>query len=261
MTLEQAFIGSKTLLLGFSVVAVLGCQPQNQTSTPSSPAPAATPSPSPPEQQMVGAQQADVQLDKETYFPGQQISVVALATGLQDSAWVGVLPAALPHGSEEENDSHDLDYKTVMGETQLILVAPTEPGDYDVRLHDSDQEGKEVASRRFKVVPDPSPVTEAKILWQPKASVVAGTTLEIPFEAPLAFPEDAWIGIVPAATPHGKESDSDSANLGYAHLDRRSRGTVRLTAPAQPGQYEVRMFDADSDGKEIVSVAFVVVTL
>lgn len=251
----------KKYLIGLAIVGAFGCQPAPQT--PSAPQSATTPAPlssrtADTETTLTGALQADVQLDRESYLPGDQIHVTVIAVGLTDTAWVGVVPSDIPHGSEEENDAHDLGYLRV-GEEPIVLLAPAEPGDYDVRLNDSDDAGKEVASRSFKVTVDPAPVEEPKLLWQPPQAVVAESSISVEFEAPLSFPEDAWIGIVPSSTAHGEEAVNDSANLGYQHLNKRSRGKVTLTAPTEPGSYDVRMFDTDSDGKEVASVTFEVV--
>jgi len=181
---------------------------------------------------------------------------MTVATNLTDSAWVGVVPSAIPHGQEEENDNNDLGYVFVKDNTRIILVAPREPGDYDVRLNDDDNKGKEIASRSFQVTDDTQPVTQAKLTWQPEGSLTAGESVEVGFEAPLSFAENAWIGIVPTDTPHGKESENDPVNLGYEHLDGRSRGSVELQLPTTPGTYDMRMFDSDSNGNEVGSVTF-----
>ena len=168
---------------------------------------------------------------------------------------MGVVPSSIPHGSEEDNDSNDLGYVRIR-EGALHLIAPKEPGDYDARLNDSDEDGKEVASRTFKVTVDPSPIVEPKILWAPTGPVPAGSELSIEFEAPLSYSENAWIGVVPSATAHGEEKVNDEAQRGYQHLNQRSRGKVVLTMPEEVGSYDVRMFDSDDGGKEVGSVSF-----
>ena len=254
----------KKYLIGLVLVSTFGCQPQSQTVavTPNpgqsaNPVASATTVSSATPALLTGAQQADVQLDKESYTPGQQIDVTVLATGLDASAWVGVVPGAIEHGSEATNDDNDLGYVQVEQGT-LVLVAPKEVGDYDVRLNDNDdgKTGKEVASRSFKVVADPTPVTAPKLLWQPSGPVALGSPITVDFEAPISYAENAWIGIVPSATAHGEESVNDSANMGYEHLSGRTRGRLILKVPAEAGSYDVRMFDTDSEGKEVDSVTF-----
>ncbi len=250
----------KYFVIGLALVGTFGCQQKPLTEPPAttrSPVSAVIPTPDA-SSDIVAAQVADVQLDKETYLPGDEMQVTVMGPGLTDSAWVGVIPANIPHGSEEDNDSNDLGYIRTAGGI-VSLVAPREPGDYDARLNDSDEEGKEVASRSFKVTPDPSPVAEPKMLWEPSAPILGGSEVVIEFEAPLSFAEDAWIGIVPSATPHGDEDVNDKAQVGYVHLDGRSRGKVKLIVPTEPGDYDVRMYDSDHEGKEVGAITFEVV--
>jgi hypothetical protein len=74
-----------------------------------------------------------------------------------DDAWIGVIPTAVPHGSEAENDRHDLSYQYLSGQTagEMAFGAPDAPGAYDLRLHDTDIDGRELASVSFRVVSEP----------------------------------------------------------------------------------------------------------
>lgn len=70
---------------------------------------------------------------------------------------------------------------------------------------------------------------------------------------------DAWVGIVPAETPHGREVDSDMVDTTYAYISDAVDGQVTLVAPATPGLYDVRLFNTDSDdGVELTFVTFTV---
>ena len=246
------------------VPLVFGCQKEpvpEQTAIPrppaaSSPSPGATATPGGEVGMVSGALQPDVQMDKEVYRPGEQINVTAVATGLADSAWIGVVPSQIPHGKESDNDSNDLGFHYLRDGSKFFLVAPDKPGEYDVRFNDDDADGKEVASRSFKVEPDPNPVNDPRITWEPPAEVEAGSVMDITFEVPTSFAEDAWIGVVPSATAHGSEEDGDAADLVYQPLDGRSRGVASLKAPAEAGDYDVRIYDSDSKGKEVASVSF-----
>ena len=73
--------------------------------------------------------------------------------GLSDSAWAGVVPSQVPHGSEATNDQHDLSYRYLSGNTSgtLSFTAPEDPGSYDIRLHDTGYGGTEIASVTFTV--------------------------------------------------------------------------------------------------------------
>jgi hypothetical protein len=71
--------------------------------------------------------------------------------GINKCGIVYVVP--MPHGSAETNDQHDLQYRYLSGKTSgtLSFDAPEQPGSYDIRLHDTDGGGTEIASVTFTV--------------------------------------------------------------------------------------------------------------
>jgi hypothetical protein len=107
-------------------------------------------------------------LDKTEFQSGEEIRVRFTAPeGLAHDAWIGIIPSQTPHGEEAVNDQHDLDFQYLMGETQGVLVfaAPEAAGAYDFRMHDTDDEGLELASVSFRVTagaePEPEPESES----------------------------------------------------------------------------------------------------
>jgi hypothetical protein len=101
-------------------------------------------------------------LDQTNFAPGEPISVHFTAEpDLNDTAWVGIVPSNIPHGSEVTNDANDIQYWQLVGQTSgvLTLTAPSEPGAYDLRMNDTDyawENGKELASVSFTVSDDRS---------------------------------------------------------------------------------------------------------
>jgi hypothetical protein len=92
--------------------------------------------------------------DKSAYAPGETITVTFSAPeGLPTNAWVGIIPSSVPHGDEAQNDTFDLTYQYLNGMTSgtLVFSAPSVPGSYDFRMHDTDSNGKEIASVTFTV--------------------------------------------------------------------------------------------------------------
>ena len=81
-------------------------------------------------------------LDDEVYGPGDDITVYYTTDGtLSDFAWIGVVPSDVEHGSESTNDANDTDYEWISDTYGTItLEAPLEPGEYDVRMNDDDDE-------------------------------------------------------------------------------------------------------------------------
>jgi outer membrane protein OmpA-like peptidoglycan-associated protein len=104
----------------------------------------------------VGAPSAKVtlQLARNRFIPGEPLAVKFTVDGeLPDSAWAGIVPSKVEHGSEEVNDRNDVDYEYLKKRTSgtLDLRAPVDAGSYDVRVNDSDSSGREIASISFQV--------------------------------------------------------------------------------------------------------------
>ncbi len=97
---------------------------------------------------------ASLTIAKRGYTPGESITVTFTApAGLPTSAWVGVIPSSVAHGSEAVNDQNDVSYQYLEGRTSgtLYFTAPTTPGSFDLRMNSSDDSGKELTSVTFTV--------------------------------------------------------------------------------------------------------------
>ena len=97
----------------------------------------------------------ELTLDAEYYLPGAEILVnYKVPADFEDDAWVGLIPSEVEHGDEEVCDEFDLDFHLIGDEkeAEVIFYAPEECGMYDIRLFDSDFEGKEILSVSFEVV-------------------------------------------------------------------------------------------------------------
>lgn len=95
-----------------------------------------------------------VTLSKTTYAPGDTITVTFTAPATYDtSAWVGLVPSSVAHGSGDDADAADLDYDYLSKRTSgtMDFTAPEEKGSYDLRMIDQSFGGKEVASVTFTV--------------------------------------------------------------------------------------------------------------
>jgi hypothetical protein len=95
-----------------------------------------------------------IKLAKDAFTPGETITVVYTALPEYDSsAWIGIIPSGIAHGSEAENDRHDITYQYLRKSTsgEFKFKAPSNAGSYDMRMHDTDNNGREVASATFAV--------------------------------------------------------------------------------------------------------------
>ncbi len=106
-----------------------------------------------------GSSGAGLRLERDRFAPGEAIVVQFTAPGgWPDNAWVGIVPSNIPHGDERQNDNHDISYQYLKKRTSgsLTFTAPG-VGDWDFRLHDTDDNGKEQASVSFRVGNAPVP--------------------------------------------------------------------------------------------------------
>jgi hypothetical protein len=94
-------------------------------------------------------------LEKKTFRANEEI-VLRFVAGddFEENAWVGIVRSKIKHGSEKENDNHDIAYKHLKMRDAGILYfkAPNSAGRYDFRMHDTDKNGREVTYISFKVV-------------------------------------------------------------------------------------------------------------
>jgi len=94
-----------------------------------------------------------VSIEKTIYVPGETIRVMFKASGdWPTDAWIGIIPSNISHGSEEFNDQYDITYQYIEKRTNGVMefIAP-EPGRWDLRMHDTDDNGREIAYISFVV--------------------------------------------------------------------------------------------------------------
>tara|TARA_B100000700_G_scaffold169477_2_gene187092 strand:- start:6212 stop:8050 length:1839 start_codon:yes stop_codon:yes gene_type:complete len=94
-----------------------------------------------------------IEIEKSTYKNGEDLTVSYTGPQLDDDAWIGIVSAEVPHGDEEVNDQHDVSFQYLAGKTiaEFTFSSPG-PGDWTMRLHDSDNQGKELAYVEFNVL-------------------------------------------------------------------------------------------------------------
>lgn len=200
---------------------------------------------------------ATLQLEKDTYACGEEIALTFTApSSFTEQAWVGIIPSEIPHGSESQNDQHDIAYMYLDKQVKGVLnfYAPGKPGNYDFRMHDTDDDGKEVASVSFTV----EIVTQGAKLSLDKEVYAPDEEIRLTFAAPAVFGPKAWVGIIPADVPHGSEDENDQHDISYQYLDKKTEGLIVFKAPDKPGKYDFRMHDTDDHGNEITYIEFTV---
>lgn len=205
-----------------------------------------------------------ITLSKTEYAPGEEISLSFTAEGdFQKNSWIGIIPSDIKHGDESENDKHDLSYKYFNDKSgKMTFTAPDKPGNYDLRMHTTDNNGKEVTYVSFTVIEKEKEETGASnkeiSLSSNKSTYKPGESITVKFTAGENWSNNAWIGIIPSDVKHGDETENDKHDVAYKYLSGKSSGTIRLTAPTKPGKYDLRMHDTDSNGKEVKYISFTV---
>lgn len=106
------------------------------------------------EEEVEETDETTLEIDKKIYKPSDEIVITFKAPDTwPKNAWIGIIPSDAPHGDETENDKVDVAYVYLNKKTsgEVTLKAPKESGSYDIRMHDTDQNGKEVEYVTFKV--------------------------------------------------------------------------------------------------------------
>jgi len=107
---------------------------------------------------------SEITLSKTEFKAGEVIEINYKAVEeLGKKAWIGIIPADKPHGSESDNDKYDLSYQYFKdAEGTLTFKAPKKAGEYDFRMHTTDSNGEEIAASEVFTVVVTESVTERK---------------------------------------------------------------------------------------------------
>ncbi len=121
-------------------------------------------------------------------------------------------------------------YEYTQAGSPLALLAPSEPGTYELRYQSDSEPGVVVARTRVAVLP-PKPIT-----LEGPAAVAGGDDVVVSWTGPDA--ERDYITIAPADSAPGTYLDYEYTTVG---------SPITLTAPIKPGQYEIRYSTDRSD--------------
>ena len=123
----------------------------------------------------------EIRLPRASFKTGEQIDFTFTAPELPDDAWIGIVPADIPHGDEAVNDQHETSYKYLEGRTSGSFALPNPgPGQWTMRLHDTDDNGREIAYVPFTVVDSrPSTPSEPEPTHSPPQDDLSAVLSEI----------------------------------------------------------------------------------
>jgi hypothetical protein len=176
----------------------------------------------------------ELKLAKTKFKAGEQIEVRFTAPACFSSrSWVGIVQSAIPHGSEEVNlreQTGQMSFLKRQEQGELGFIAPTEPGEYDLRMNNSGT-GREVQSISFTVKsnkPRSVPFIEAQ-------KSVFTTEEQISFEYAVLLPKSRWIiGVAKESSPVVKPMSF------LPGLSLRGDGNDYVPK-LKPGNYEIRI--------------------
>ena len=101
-----------------------------------------------------------INLSKSSFKGNEGIDFTFVAPELPDDAWIGIVPAEIPHGDEAVNDEHETSFKYLEGRTRGGFNLPNPgPGQWTLRMHDTDNNGRELAYAAFTVETAHFPLT------------------------------------------------------------------------------------------------------
>ncbi len=187
---------------------------------------------------------ATITTSKSTYTIDEGIDFSFTASKLPDDAWIGIVPVAIPHGDEAVNDSHDTSYEYLGGRTKGDITLPNPGlGTWTLRLHDTDNNGRELTHVVFEVV---SSLGSSERLHKGRSCEIK--ILEATMGKPIRFnvnnrPSggEAWFGLYPEGA-----TDQEHGNQHQNWMYFRDVGQNELSLPAKSaGRWSIRVF---SDG-------------
>ena len=103
-----------------------------------------------------------------------------------------------------------------------------------------------------------APKLESKYIKLEKVKFTTDENVNCTYTVPESARESGWIGIIPSRIQHGSEEVNDDNDLVFHLLKGETTGTYSFAAPKMPGEYDLRMNDSDSNGKEIDTISFTV---
>ena len=197
----------------------------------------------------------EIILSKATFSSLEDITFHFRVPQLPGDAWIGIIPSGIPHGDEAVNDMHDTSFVHLHGETTGEVSLPNPgPGEWTLRLHDTDNNGNEMAYVAFTV---------SGIETDPRPSITVVGGDSVPIDGPLeisftgADENTAWVGIYGEGGAHenhngwwkylnGEQTPPSvpisGGNITFQPSERRSENI---------GMYQARLFA--NNGYEMIA--------
>lgn len=235
-----------------------------QDSAASQQPPLATP-PEPPNPRPSGSNW--VWADHMNYRIGQTIKVEYTINKIGDPRpWIGLIPATVTVADEAANDAADVAYQYVETPAGTVEISAAEAGQFHIRLLSGGDKGVVLYETPLVtiqqwpkgkwVAPDQPPI-------KPYVTISGG---ELPEQIPIkkgypvvaywetaeAYPQGAWLGLIPTSCTSNLEGENDAVDVEYHYLDGETKGQFTFMM-STPGEYVFRIFPCDISGAEWVA--------
>lgn len=197
-------------------------------------------------------------LKYDSFVVGEKISIpITLEPNrFYASPWLGLFEtAAAPVAGNARRSIRRLTWNWVATDQAVELIAPSQPGIYEVRLFDREHLPYEIDTFEITVTVPPTPgaISLNKSRYEIGEPIVITTKLESG-----RFYASPWIGIY----DHGPEQIAGGVKIARSQLSRAwvaDGQPTTLPAVNHPGTYRVRLYDRETAGFILDGTEFEVV--
>jgi hypothetical protein len=205
-----------------------------------------------------------VHTDKLEYRIGETIKIqYKLKRSGSGKPWLGLIPIQVTAQDEGTNDASDVGYVYIeegQPDTGTAELVAGEHGDFFLRLFGSDADAKALAQGQTKTIavrdwPQGNLVgpTKPYILLEGEKPVApderpqpvkfkVGATLKGTYELAEAYPNEAWIGLIPWSVTNRGGDKNDAADVAYKYLDAGVLSGGFEFPLEKAGEYVLRLF-------------------
>lgn len=191
-------------------------------------------------------QTPSIEILNESIRPGDSFQVkVTTNSPMDEKAWVGIFKAELSRENAYGYISYV--YLNASESGEYTMNAPGASGHYELRIFSSDPGSFLKATKLDVIAISPDEYTLTLLTEKVKPSQMFKVQVTTTFD----MSERAWVGVF----PENADKTSSSGYLSYLYVTDPKDCILELTAPGEPGNYELRFYSADP-GQLIESIPF-----
>ncbi len=181
--------------------------------------------------------------------PSQKFRVNVTSTYKMDSrSWLGIFDSGKDTSNASGYDSYV--YMAEPFNNNLTFTAPDKPGNYTLRFYSADP-GELITEIPFRIGQPDLPgiaFTLNKKTYDPEEEVIVN------YVGHENLAESAWIGLFKSE----KETKAYNKYFDYHYLKPKLKGQFTFKAPPTKGEYQAKMFYAETGPELLVPISFTV---